>query len=408
MTGLLIPVLYVSYVLYYVLRKALGSLGSTGLIPWLDKPTLGSASSSFNLAYSAGKLLAGPAADNASPRVLLCLGLVGSAAVVFLCSFSNAGLLVALYVLHGLLQSLGWPAITKYVARLPQTQRGSVWSILSTAQNVGTTAAPYLMVFLAHSYGWRGALVGVAALSSTFAVVSFFLLPASEQAIAPEPGPRTTPMTKKTSGVKPEKQAAFFAVLRTHLSSNRGFWVLCLLHFSVYCARTALTEWMVMYLIEARGFDAIAAASAVFAFEAGGFVGSLSSGPISDRAFGGNRKRFIFVSLSLFFGSVVLFFSRAIPVSAGSALMGAFSFGPTTMLGLFASEVVPERVSVTAVSVAGAVSAFGSSFAGLPLSIIVSRYGWRVLGYWAGGFALLSIAFLAVILNTKERTQKEK
>ena len=61
--------------------------------------------------------------------------------------------------------------------------------------------------------------------------------------------------------------------------------------------------------------------------------------------------------------------------------IGAFSFPPHSLIGLFSREIVPVNMRSTAGCVAKATGQFGAAFAGLPLQQLAAVYGWDCVGY---------------------------
>jgi sugar phosphate permease len=61
--------------------------------------------------------------------------------------------------------------------------------------------------------------------------------------------------------------------------------------------------------------------------------------------------------------------------------IGAASFPPHSLIGLFSREIVPENMRSTAGCVAKATGQLGAAAAGLPLQQLASVYGWDCVGY---------------------------
>lgn len=62
-------------------------------------------------------------------------------------------------------------------------------------------------------------------------------------------------------------------------------------------------------------------------------------------------------------------------------LVGAASFPPHSLIGLFSREIVPENMRSTAGCVAKATGQLGAAAAGLPLQQLAAVYGWGCVGY---------------------------
>ena len=238
------------------------------------------------------------------------------------------------------------------------------------------------------------------------AFVGFFVLPSSTAMREKENKTRTTPMTQRTSTVGPTESNSFFSVVYKNLLFSRPFQLLCLLHFSVYCSRSGVSEWVTLYLMEHRSFDRLEASACVSLFEVGGFGGSLLSGFISDLVFKGKRKPLIGLSLITFVVSVVIFFNTSF-LKIGCLLMGASIFAPSSLMGLMVSETVPPRISVTGVGIASAFSAAGGSVAGYPVSLVINHFGWDALYFVVLTFSVSSVVLQYMLASQKKSGAKK-
>ena len=107
-------------------------------------------------------------------------------------------ILAVIWGLSGAFQSLGWPALAKIYMRTftDPAERGTMYSVLSTNQNVGSTIVPFVLVptlawagaagetegsvleSLRVWMSWRVALFLPAFASSAYAILLLVLLPA--------------------------------------------------------------------------------------------------------------------------------------------------------------------------------------------------------------------------------------
>ena len=102
-------------------------------------------------------MVGGVLSDLAPPCDLFCIGLVLASLsnILFACSSSLLSFAVA-WALNGLVQGLGWPSLANYVvATFSESSLGFVWSTLMFGSNLGYMVAPFLLLPLLRSVGWR-------------------------------------------------------------------------------------------------------------------------------------------------------------------------------------------------------------------------------------------------------------
>jgi MFS transporter, OPA family, sugar phosphate sensor protein UhpC len=162
-------------------------------------------------------------------------------------------------------------------------------------------------------------------------------------------------------------------------------WALAAAYFFVYFARQGLRSWLHFFLVDARGVDAATAAYRVSGMEVGGIVGTFAAGYLSD-ALDGRRVAVTLAFLAGLAASIAA--AAALPAGCGAAadvaliaLIGLFINGPQCLIGLIGAEQCDARVVGTVSGVLGWVSYGGATASGLPLSLLVRRFGWRA--YWA-------------------------
>jgi OPA family sugar phosphate sensor protein UhpC-like MFS transporter len=142
-----------------------------------------------------------------------------------------------------------------------------------------------------------------------------------------------------------------------YVLKNKYIWALSISCFFVYIIRTVINDWGMFFLIEQKQFSNIAAGTALFWFEAGGFLGIIVAGAASDRVFDGKRMPIsILFSLFVLVGLSALWFcpiNAYIIASLGMFLVGFFIFGPQMLLGIAAAELSHKKAAGTATGFAG-------------------------------------------------------
>lgn len=121
------------------------------------KSQLGLVAAAFFFAYGIGQFISGILGDKINPKILVFMGVAGSAAINLMMGMCTAyRIMVLLWFVNGLMQSLTWSPISRIVTdRLPEKKCSRVFVNLSTTVPVGTLLT-YFICSLAIKYlNWR-------------------------------------------------------------------------------------------------------------------------------------------------------------------------------------------------------------------------------------------------------------
>jgi MFS transporter, FSR family, fosmidomycin resistance protein len=137
---------------------------------------LGVALTAFNVISAAMQTPAGFVVDRVSARAMLVGGLALGAGALALASLAPAfWLVVAMFACLGLANTVYHPADYALLShRVSAPRMGQAYSIHTFAGILGSAVAPASLLFLAESFGWRGAFLGAAALG--FAVAALLVV----------------------------------------------------------------------------------------------------------------------------------------------------------------------------------------------------------------------------------------
>src|SRR6476660_456149 len=130
---------------------------------------------SLKIAYGVGQFINGQLSERLSPRMMLALGMFGSAALnVLLGLGSGFYFLLFVWASNGFCQSLGWTPCIRVVANwIPIARRGHAIGIIGTGYQI-TLGLTYLIAGqAAHRFGRQGALYVPAVL---LALTGLFML----------------------------------------------------------------------------------------------------------------------------------------------------------------------------------------------------------------------------------------
>jgi len=275
-------ILFSGYASYNYNRKsvsfALPSLISNGL---LDKSGAGTVSSSQNLAYGISKFLGGLLSDRISAKWLFFSGLVlsGSATILF-STASTLPLFAALWFLNGFAQGAGWPACAKLLKKwFSPEQFGTFWSALSASSNIAGSLCPFIATWAITQFDWRTSLVLSAGVSLAIASVVVLCLRDSPLEAGFD---RDFTVKASDSKKKDDDNDETTSMTWNHLVTSPFLWLVSFGYFIVFAAKTSVTEWGQMFLIEDLGHSPFVGSSFISAIETGGFFGGIAAGYVTD------------------------------------------------------------------------------------------------------------------------------
>jgi OPA family sugar phosphate sensor protein UhpC-like MFS transporter len=406
--------MYVGYALYYLTRQSF-TFAMPSLIQDLgyDKGQLGFLASVLALTYGASKFVSGMLGDKTNPRFLMGFGLIATGVWNILFGFSSSLFLFALFWgLNGWFQGFGWPPCARLLTHwYSRSERGRWWSWWNTSHNVGGAVIPLFTAYCAQLYGWRTAMIvpGIVVIIGGFWLINRLCDTPQSIGLPPIEKFRNDYPESESRGV-PERELSSKEILFGYVLNNPFIWLLGISYFFVYLIRQAVSNWTVLYLVEAKGYTQLGAGAVVFWFEMGGIVGSLFAGWSSDRLFGANRGPVnalfcLFASLAIYlfwnstgnapFLDSILIFS-----------IGLLIFGPQMLIGVAAAELSHKKAAATATGFVGWIAYLGAAMAGYPLGKITQDFGWEGFFIALTACAVISTLLLFPLWNVKSAEQK--
>ena len=378
--SLAFALMWLSYATYYLGRRGFSvvkkplhdSLG-------VSEVALGRIDTVYLTGYSLGQFVSGFIGDRVGARRLVGFGMLVSAAACV--AFGSAGGAVAFgvaFAVNGLSQATGWPGTTRGMADWTTLQtRGSAMAIFSTCYQVGGFVAVWLAGFLAKAYGWRAAFYGPAVVMVAVALAVLVLFPAAPAAISATVTPGDAPFDEENH--RRERRTAQRAVLRNPL-----IWSFASSYFFVKIIRYVLLFWLPYYLSTTLGYSTLEAAGISTAFDAGGFVGVIVIGLLSDRTKRLGRAGLACLwlfGLALACGAYLLWGASSKLVNVALlALIGAMLFGPDSILcGAAAMDAGGPRAAAMATGFVNGIGSIGPILQGLLVPPLAKHYGWQAL-----------------------------
>jgi sugar phosphate permease len=383
---------WLAYASYYLGRKGF-SVTKVALASQLhlSTATLAAIDTAFLAAYALGQVPAGLAADRLGARKLVGFGMLASAAACASFGFaSSAHALLLCFACNGLAQATGWPGTSKAMADwTAPAERGRVMGVWSTCYQVGGMAATAVATWLLSHHGLRAVFYVPAIWMALTGLLVLLLLPAAPQV---DVLPLTAADARRVS-------TPILARLREVHPSVYSYGAS---YFCIKLIRYSLLFWLPFYLYAAGGFDQARSGYLSLAFEAGGVLGSIGLGYLSDRS-ARSRSGMSMVSL-LLLALVLLGYARsagggAVFHGCAMALVGLLLFGPDSVLsGAAAQDAGGVRGAATAAGIVNAIGSLGGLCQGALTLGVEQRFGWNALFYAFFGLALLSALCLVPTL----------
>jgi len=343
----------------------------------------------FALAYVLGHLVSGTLADLRSARkVALTGGLLSAASTAAMLFIHAPHGLLALQLLNGFAQGLGFPALCRMLAAwFQRTERPYVLAWWSASYSLGGVLAASLTLWCATTqlvmpaWGWERCFIFPPILLAM--ISAYFFL--------------TTRDEPESAGLAPVVQAGqadFARPSRLSVSSRSGLWsgwrtvltnrdirTIASMYFFLKMTRYALLFWLPLYLVQTTHLSNNRAASTASLFEFFGFAGALLAVRLSIRQF--QSRRYPVAAMLLFaLGFLALIEPLISPlgwwVSAISiALMGLLVYAvDALMVSVAVLESVPLDCSARAIATVNGVGSVGQMLSPLLVTWFAQHYGW--------------------------------
>jgi OPA family glycerol-3-phosphate transporter-like MFS transporter len=401
------------YAAYYLVRNTM-ALAMPDLLreyPQYSKAMLGTAMTGLSIAYGVSKLLMGLVSDRSNPRYFLPLGLLLSALIIFMFGtikaiYSSIALVIALQILNGWVQGMGWPPCGKSLVHWWSTkERGLTVATWNVAHNVGgTLVAGFALLGMSLFNDWGAKFYVNASVAAFIAVAVFFLLRDTPQSCGLPPVEHYRNDYPPDYSAAHEQTLSFRAILFDHVLNNRYLWAIAVANAFVYFVRYGVVNWVPTYLETAKGFSFTQSSTGWALYEFAAIPGTIACGWISDKVFDGRRApaNLLFMALTLV-AVVVYWLNINGPLWIDYAALGAIGFliyGPIMIIGLHALDLVPKKAAGTAAGFTGLFGyVFGSAIAGTGVGWIADHWGWNGVFVTMVACCVLTMLFVAMTLG---------
>jgi sugar phosphate permease len=368
------------YAGYYLCRENLSTILSLPSAP-AGQDSLTKLLFTFAFAYVIGHIFAGTMADLRGPRhIALIGGLVSSAATIAMIFPHTLHSLLALQLLNGFGQGLGFPALAKLLAAwFTRRERPDILAWWSASYSLGAALAGSVALWCLHphffsSWDWRCWFVLPPLLLATLSIYFYWSTRDSPQTVALEPlGEEDAALEKEAGGVL----RGWWIVL-----SNSNIRTIAAMYFFLKMTRYALLFWLPIYLVQTSHLSNNRAETSRTLFELFGFVGALFAVRVSTRYC--NSRRYP-VAAMLLFGLGFLAILQPLIANLGwwasavsVCLMGLLVYGvDALMVSVAVLESVPLACSSRAIAAVNGAGSIGQMIAPLLVTWFAHQYGWE-------------------------------
>jgi MFS transporter, ACS family, hexuronate transporter len=385
---------WLAYMSAYLVRTAVAPL-SPFLIEGLSlsRFEVGLLVSASAFGYMAFQIPAGWLVDRVGVKRMLLVGpLVAGffvAGMYFAGSFYAA---LAVMVLAGFGCGCFPTVATKAVLHwFPLRERATAIGINQTALNVAGVLTASLLPTLALLYGWRVAFIPVALIPLAASIVAYTLY---KEPVSSEP--------------KAASRGASWDAARA-VVFDRNILLVAVACMGLCVCEFAFTGYLVIYLTEVAGVSVAVAGGYLALANLGGAVGKPFFGALSDRVFGGSRRKPL-ILVGVLILALTLVMQMVSATTPSLILVGVIVLFGFTAIGwggmnlVLASEFAGKENAGLAVGYAATISLVGN-LAGPPLfGWIADASGSYSMSWWLlTASALIAIVLLLFIQESKRK-----
>lgn len=403
------------YALYYVCRLSMNIVRKPMVDEGIFTETqLGVIGSCLFFVYAVGKFANGFLADRCNVRRFMATGLLLTALVNLILGMTEMFWVFAvLWGLNGWFQSMGAPAGVVSLNRwYDNKDRGTFYGFWSASHNLGEAITFIAIALLIGYSGWRSGMIG----AGVIGILGFFMLLLFMRD-TPQSQGYLLNQNNAASQVSQTAQKEDFNKAQLTVLKSKAIWILAIASAFMYMSRYAVNSWGVFYLEAQKGYSTLDASFIISISSICGIVGTVASGLISDRLFGGSRNvpALVFglmnvVALCLFL--LVPGNNMWVDITA----MVLFGLGIGVLIcflgGLMAVDIAPKAAAGAALGVVGVASYIGGGVQDIMSGILIEGYktidsagntvyDFTYINWFWIGAAMLSVLFTLLVWNAK-------
>jgi sugar phosphate permease len=396
--------IWITYGTFYLCRANI-SFALPGLSAEFgySKTMLGLLGTALFIMYSLGQFVNGQLGDKFGARKLVFTGMIVSALLNIVFSFSTAfAFMLIVWGLNGYFQSMGWSPQVKTMANwFTVAQRGKWMGLMGSCYQIGNAYTWLFVSFLAANYGWR-TVFWVPSIVFLISSIHFFIrlrnapeeigLPPIEQLrkIAAGEAVSSAGAGEETAGApaasaKQDAHMGFAYTIKLCVTSPR-IWAVSAAFLCLDIIRYGFFYWAPVYLIEAQGASISSAGLKVAVLPLAGSAGAIVTGWATGKFFQNRRAPVIAICL---FG--LAFFSWLFYTAPPGAwiwslfclaVIGFCTYGPhVLMVGHAAQDFAGRKAAASAAGFIDGWGYVGAAMTGVFTGWLVESYGWGA-GFW--------------------------
>ena len=404
------------YGMYYVCRLSLNVVKKPIVDEGVFSETeLGIIGAVLFFTYAVGKFMNGFLADRSNINRFMSTGLLVTALVNLCLGFVHSFILFAvLWGISGWFQSMGAASCVVGLSRwFTDKKRGSFYGFWSASHNIGEAMTFIIVASIVSALGWRYGFLGAGLVGLIGALVVWRFFHDTPQSKG-LPAVNAPEKKKEMDALETEEfNRAQKAVLR-----NPAIWILALSSAFMYISRYAVNSWGVVYLQAEKGYSTLDASFIISISSVFGIVGTMFSGVISDRFFGGRRNipALIFGLMNVF--ALCLFLLvPGVHFWMDALAMILFGLGIGVLIcflgGLMAVDIAPRNASGAALGVVGIASYIGAGLQDVMSGVLIEGnkrlvdgvevYDFTYINWFWIGAALLSVLLALLVWNARSK-----
>ena len=404
------------YGMYYVCRLSLNVVKKPIVDEGVFSETeLGIIGAVLFFTYAVGKFMNGFLADRSNINRFMSTGLLVTALVNLCLGFVHSFILFAvLWGISGWFQSMGAASCVVGLSRwFTDKKRGSFYGFWSASHNIGEAMTFIIVASIVSALGWRYGFLGAGLVGLIGALVVWRFFHDTPQSKG-LPAVNAPEKKKEMDALETEEfNRAQKAVLR-----NPAIWILALSSAFMYISRYAVNSWDVFYLQAEKGYSTLDASFIISISSVFGIVGTMFSGVISDRFFGGRRNipALIFGLMNVF--ALCLFLLvPGVHFWMDALAMILFGLGIGVLIcflgGLMAVDIAPRNASGAALGVVGIASYIGAGLQDVMSGVLIEGnkrlvdgvevYDFTYINWFWIGAALLSVLLALLVWNARSK-----
>lgn len=422
---------FIAYVVYHLCRKNLAvALPSMGADLNLSNTELGLLGASLYLFYGVGKFINGMLADRSNVRTFLPTALILSAIcnLLFVVStvFITPGHVtflglpsgtVLLWILaffwgaNGWFQSMGFPPVAKSLSYwFSNSERGTKWSLWSTSHQIGVFAAVMLSGFVIERFGWQAAFYVPSIICIITGLWLYDRLRDKPQSLGlPDIEKYNNEPEKPNQANDDDDKRPYLQVFKESILCNPIMWMLAISYIFVYIVRFGTEDWLVKYLVEAKGDSLTLASSKLSSLALIGAFGAIGAGVISDKVYKGNRTPINIVFLICLVFSLIAFMNNSTSSMdfLYAAMIGMFTAGPQLLIGgICAVESSSKKVASASIGFTGVFGYLGAVLSSTGTGYMVDKFGWNgAIAFWIFSAAVCIVLCIAMWIIQARRAK---